>query len=151
MAMPSLLSSLTNYPKWHCQIVGEMFSMMNVPSNQPIKKESLALLDKWGGKAVLCQGDSPICFFIPLRKEGKKQEVTVLCYRLYLPAWLTLSYFLPWPGFRFRCKIVLCFCSKAFGWLSTRLIESKTGYVLNESQMSKVFLVSLSVLQTELI
>lgn len=88
MAMPSLLSSLTNYPKWHCQIVGEMFSMMNVPSNQPIKKESFAPLDKWGGKVALCQGDSPICFFIPLKKKKgkKKKEKNVLRYRLYLPA-----------------------------------------------------------------
>lgn len=72
MAMPSLLSSLTNYPKWHCQIVGEMFSMMNVPSNQPIKKESL---DKWGGKTVLCQGDSTICFFIPLKKKKERKRM----------------------------------------------------------------------------
>lgn len=49
--------------------------MMNVPSNQPIKKESFAPLDKWGGKVALCQGDSPICFFIPLKKKkGEKKE-----------------------------------------------------------------------------
>lgn len=40
MAILALLSSLTNYPKWRCQIAGDTFTMMNVLSNQPIKNNS---------------------------------------------------------------------------------------------------------------
>lgn len=80
MAMLSLLSSLTNYPKWHCQIVGEMFSMMNVPSNQPIKKESLAPLDKWGGKAGFAKEIAPFVSLFHFKKEKRKSCATDYIY-----------------------------------------------------------------------
>lgn len=38
MAIPALLSSLTNYPKCCCQIGGDMRAVMNDGGNQPIKK-----------------------------------------------------------------------------------------------------------------
>ncbi len=38
MAIPDLLSYLTNYPKCCCQIGGDIWAMMNDRGNQPIKK-----------------------------------------------------------------------------------------------------------------
>lgn len=46
MAIPALLSSLTNYPKCCCQIGGDIWAMMNDRGNQPIKKyPSLSMIN----------------------------------------------------------------------------------------------------------
>lgn len=46
MAIPALLSSLTNYPKCCCQIGGDIWAMMNDRGNQPIKKNpSLSVIN----------------------------------------------------------------------------------------------------------
>lgn len=143
MAMPSLLSSLTNYPKWRCQIGGEMFAMMNVPSNQPIKKNPPLSLINGVEKRHFAKEIGPFVslFLLFFSKKGEEEESPVLPrYRLYLLAWLTFSHFLPWPVLRFGCNMACCFCLKTIQvtLLSARLIESKTVCVSNESESVQV-------------
>lgn len=68
MAIPALLSSLTNYPKCCCQIGGDMRAMMNDRGNQPIKKNPSPSVINWLEKQCFMQEMGPfVSSFFPSR------------------------------------------------------------------------------------